>query len=348
MKNLLYCSIIFLSYVTAAYAQMGPGTTCPSTAPCYVIMSGGGGDVTVDQGVQAASAAGSTWFTQQYLGGSAVSLTNPVPVTPGTGSTFPVSGTVAATQSGTWNINSVTTLPSITVSSSVLPTGASTATNQTSVQSAPGTPQTTALTVQGNASGVALPVSASALPLPSGASTATNQTNVQSAPGTPQTTALTVQGNASGVALPVSASSLPLPTGASTATNQTVVQSAPGTPQTTALTVQGNDSGIALPVNIVTSSPNRSMSYASPLANVSVPTSSTQILAAGTYTKYLTLCTATSGGGNVWLNLNGGAAVSGRGMYIPKNGCLTNIYPPTAAIFGISDAMTSTVSIQGG
>lgn len=64
----------------------------------------------------------------------------------------------------------------VTVASLPLPTGGSTAALQSSVQSAPGTPQTVALTVQGNASGVALPISASALPLPTGAATSALQT----------------------------------------------------------------------------------------------------------------------------------------------------------------------------
>jgi hypothetical protein len=70
----------------------------------------------------------------------------------GSGVTQPVSGTVAATQSGAWNITNITG----TVS---LPTGASTSALQSGVQSAPGTPQTTAITIQGNASGIAVPVS---------------------------------------------------------------------------------------------------------------------------------------------------------------------------------------------
>lgn len=45
------------------------------------------------------------------------------------------------------------------VTSSSLPTGAATAANQTSVQSSPGSSAATAITVQGSASGVALPVS---------------------------------------------------------------------------------------------------------------------------------------------------------------------------------------------
>lgn len=45
----------------------------------------------------------------------------------------------------------------VIVDSSALPTGGATATNQTNVQSAPGTPQTTAITIQGNASGIPFP-----------------------------------------------------------------------------------------------------------------------------------------------------------------------------------------------
>jgi hypothetical protein len=50
----------------------------------------------------------------------------------------------------------------VNVGTSALPTGAATSANQTNVQSAPGTPQTVALTVQGNSSGVAVPVSGAA------------------------------------------------------------------------------------------------------------------------------------------------------------------------------------------
>lgn len=49
----------------------------------------------------------------------------------------------------------------VSAASLPLPSGAATSANQTSVESAPGTPQTTALTVQGNASGVPVPVSGS-------------------------------------------------------------------------------------------------------------------------------------------------------------------------------------------
>jgi hypothetical protein len=187
------------------------------------------------QGAQAATAAGNTWFVQEYLAGSALSLTNPQPVTPGTGATFPISAT-----------------------------------------------------------------------------------------------------------------SLPLPTGASTAANQTSVQSAPGTPQTTALTIQGNASGVPVPVSISGGSGSQAISYASPLATVTVTTASTAILAAATYTHSLTLCTEPSDAGNVFLNLNGGAAVSLVGMFVPSGGGCVNMSPPTGAIYGISDSGTAHIMIQGG
>jgi hypothetical protein len=236
MKRTLFSLLIFLSYLGAAHAQIGPGLPCGTTAAnaCYTQSSGGSGG-TVTQGPQAATATGNTWFIQQYLAGSAISLTNPEPVTPGTGATFPISATA-----------------------------------------------------------------------------------------------------------------LPLPTGASTAANQTSVQSAPGTPQTTALTVQCNASGVPIPVSISGGSGSQAISYASPGTTVAVTTSSTAILGAAAYTHSLTLCTETTDSGNIYLNLNGGAAVVSSGMYIPALGGCVNILPPTAAIFGISDSGTSHVTIQGG
>lgn len=63
----------------------------------------------------------------------------------------------------------------VVVNSSALPPGAATAASQTNVQSAVGTPQTTAITVQGNASGVPVPVSGTVTTSP--AITATQTTN---------------------------------------------------------------------------------------------------------------------------------------------------------------------------
>lgn len=72
------------------------------------------GDVTVVQG----TATNLKTQAEQYVGGTAVSNANPVPVSDA-GSSLTVDGTIAATQSGTWNITDV----SGTVS---LPTGAAT------------------------------------------------------------------------------------------------------------------------------------------------------------------------------------------------------------------------------
>ena len=90
------------------------------------------------------------------------------------------------------------------------------------------------------------------------------------------------------------------------------------------------------------------LSYASPGANVSVLTSSTQITNAAAYTHTLTLCTTIATTGNVWLNLNGGAAVLSTGVYIPANGGCLTMPAPTAAVFGISDSGTAIVTVQGG
>lgn len=59
----------------------------------------------------------------------------------------------------------------ISAASLPLPTGASSGANQTNVQSAPGTPQTTAVTIQGNASGVPVPISGTVTSTPSGTQT---------------------------------------------------------------------------------------------------------------------------------------------------------------------------------
>lgn len=187
----------------------------------------------------------------------------------GSAVTQPVSGTVAATQSGAWNVTNV----SGTVS---LPTGAATSALQSAVQSAPGSAQTTAITVQGNASGIPIPISGNIT-----ASNPSVETIGSDAPSSATYTgflnssgklvgakvngsqALTVDGSA--VTQPVSGTvsasqsgtwnindvsgTISLPTGASTAANQTAVQSSPGSSASTAITVQGSASGVAIPVS---------------------------------------------------------------------------------------------------
>ena len=131
------------------------------------------------------------------------------------GTPIPISGSVTITPSGTQNENLIQINGSTVVSAAagIQKTGISGATGVT-LDSAAGSANAQAITVQGNASGIALPISAAALPLPTGASTSALQSNVQSAPGTPQTVALTIQGNASGVPVPIS--------GSITATNPSV------------------------------------------------------------------------------------------------------------------------------
>ena len=81
------------------------------------------GSVTVTSiagsGTTGAAVPAAADYTAWNSGGNlvGVSLANALPIQPGTGAVFNVSGTVAATQSGTWNIGSITSLPS-------LPTGA--------------------------------------------------------------------------------------------------------------------------------------------------------------------------------------------------------------------------------
>ena len=170
----------------------------------------------------------------------------------GSAVTQPVSGTVSvsntsfiATQATGTNLHTVVDSGSVSVSnfpatqaisatSLPLPTGAATSSNQTNVQSSPGTSASTALTIQGSASGVPIPIS--------GSITASNPS--VSATGAAAPSSATYMGanksgnivaplldasgllqvNGSGVTQPVSATSLPLPTGASTSALQSSVQ----------------------------------------------------------------------------------------------------------------------------
>ena len=147
------------------------------------------------RGLDRLSAGVKTQVVQLDVGGSAsnaeslVSLANGLPVKPATGATFAVTGTFyQTTQPVSWSGQSVSITGNITLGSganvigsisntsfgisgtlpsfAATPTfnlgtlnGAATDAHLTNVQSAPGTPQTTALTIQGNASGVAVPVS---------------------------------------------------------------------------------------------------------------------------------------------------------------------------------------------
>ncbi len=149
-----------------------------------------------------------------------------------------------------------------------LPSGAATDAHLTNVQSAPGTSQTTALTIQGNASAIPVPVSGTvSVTFPSEQAVNLNQVGgssiaigqqlsaaslpvvlpaAQISTLTPLSTVTVTQ--ATGTNLHTVVDSSALPSGASTAALQSNVQSAPGTSQTVAITVQGNASGIPIPV----------------------------------------------------------------------------------------------------
>lgn len=143
-------------------------------------------NTTLGSPFQAGGSIGNTSFTAtQATGtnlhtvvdsGTITTITNVVHVDDNSGS-LTVDGTVAATQSGTWNINNV----SGTIS---LPTGASTSalqtTGNTSLSSIdtkiPSNLTVTSTRLLVDPSGVTSPISAASLPLPSGASTSANQT----------------------------------------------------------------------------------------------------------------------------------------------------------------------------
>jgi hypothetical protein len=140
------------SLTQAAVTTAAPSYTTGQTSPLSLDVSGG---------LRVAShpvTQSGTWTVQP---GNTANTT--AWLTTGTGGTFP------ATQSGTWNITNV----SGTVS---LPTGAATAAKQPALGTA-GSPSTDVISVQGVASGTAMPISAASLPLPSLAATSTKQSD---------------------------------------------------------------------------------------------------------------------------------------------------------------------------
>jgi len=174
----------------SAVAWHNPGGTTFTTVQCLsptstlkVTIAGGTGLWT------AAGGGGSGGGTFTWPGTAGVAV----------GGTSPTTGTMPYVNSVLIGVNgSGTFLPVIMSATQGVKV------SLTDLQSNAGTPNGTVASIQGNASGVPVPMSAASLPLPTGAATAGNQTNVQSAPGTPQTTAVTIQGNASGVPVPIS------------------------------------------------------------------------------------------------------------------------------------------------
>jgi hypothetical protein len=149
--------------------------------------------------------------------------------------------TLAATQSGTWNVGTVTSITNtvaVSAASLPLPTGAATAANQTTlighVDGLEGlltTIDADTSSLAGCVAGTELQVDVVSSALPTGAATAAKQPALGTA-GTASTDVLTVQGivsmtalkvDGSAVTQPVSAASLPLPTGAATSANQTTL-----------------------------------------------------------------------------------------------------------------------------
>ena len=114
------------------------------------------------------------------------------------------------------------------------------------LDSAAGTPNAHALTIQGNSSGVAVPVSGTVVAEIEGHAGAT----LDGAAGSPSTQCLTIQGNSSGTAVPVTGTFYPTTqpveiTGHAGAT----LDGTAGSPSTGVLTIQGVGSGTAVPVS---------------------------------------------------------------------------------------------------
>lgn len=86
----------------------------------------------------------------------------------------------------------------------------------------------------------------------------------------------------------------------------------------------------------------------------SVATTSGTLVAAGTYTKVLQICTLPTSTTNVWLNVTGGSAVVSTGVPVYAGGGCANfgsaaLPVPTAAITAITDSGGSqTVTLAGG
>ena len=89
-------------------------------------------------------------------------------------------------------------------------------------------------------------------------------------------------------------------------------------------------------------------------SSATVGTTSAILIAAGTYTRILTICTLPTSTSNVWVRADGGTAASGTGLPVfAGGGCTTfgtQAQPlPTAAITAITDGSAAqTVTLSGG
>lgn len=166
-------------------ANAGTGTQNVSVQNASIPVTDNGGSLTVDGSVSVSNfpatqpVSGTVTVSQATAANLNANVTvqnASIPVTDNGGS-LTVDGTVAATQSGTWNITNV----SGTVS---LPTGASTSAKQPSLGTA-GTPSSDVITVQGITSMTALKVDGSAVTQPiSGSVSVSNFPATQAVSGT--------------------------------------------------------------------------------------------------------------------------------------------------------------------
>jgi len=210
--------------------------TNPSVSPTGAAVPASGTYVAVDVGGNLTGLTGTA--NGLKVDGSAVTqpVSGTVTVQQATAANLnaTVTGTVAATQSGTWNVNNV----SGTVS---LPTGASTSAKQPALGTA-GTASADVITVQGISGGTALKVDGSASTQPVSGTVTVQQTtasNLNAAvvgtgvAGTPATGVITVQGSNINTAVPVAMRG----------------DSDPGIPSTKVLTIQGVSTGTKIPVD---------------------------------------------------------------------------------------------------
>jgi hypothetical protein len=262
----------------------------------------GGNSITVDGTVAISGSVAVTGpLTDTELRASAV----PVSLTSTT-----ITGTVAATQSGTWNINNI----SGTVS---LPTGAATA----ALQTQPGV-DIGDVTVN-NAAGAAA-------------------VNIQDG-GNSITVDGTVTANAGTGTFAVSAASLPLPTGAATSTNQTTANSSLSSIDGKLNSLGQKTMANSVPVTLA-SDQVPLVAATSTVTSVSVTTSSTSLLASNANRKGASFYN--DGGADIYLKLGTTASSSSFTVKMPANAFYELPVPLyTGAIEAIAVSGTRTVRI---
>lgn len=127
-------------------------SSLPSITGTVIVDQGTGGNLHVDVDSAPTTTVSGTVAISGTVPISGTVTVNPLP----TGSN--TIGNVNLAGTPTVNANAGTGTFAVSAAALPLPSGAATATNQTAARSAPGTPQTQAITIQGNASGIAVPV----------------------------------------------------------------------------------------------------------------------------------------------------------------------------------------------